>query len=295
MPKFDNKTIEALKDLHVIIIETHAIFDSWLERSVDNSFYFRDLQPNKFRKMDVFLNPIFRNYDRLIFLDADGIIGNSLEPLVKVRMPSDVTILLRQNDQSFGKNKLWENEYNTLSLTFSQGWRFGQAFPDRTKSGATCFFIVNVKKLPSPGQLMLQSLDILCNYRAAFKYNDQSIINLLFYHNISLIPWCVWDEVIHLESSPDLLAFCKEGMQNQRRLNGRLTFIYRHMNKQRKASCLGASQALSENAGQLPFPSKDANNGTTAQTAMPLYVNDIDSNASCLQALHEWKQRLPQD
>lgn len=290
---FDAKTIKALHRLRVVIIETNPILDQWFLKEVKGSYRVRKLDPFKFRKMDLFLNPIFRVFERLVFLDADGIIGSKLEPLAQVRIPENITVLMRQNDKSFGKDSLWSNEAAVDAFTSEQSESFVRRFPDREKTGSSCFFIVDVKKLQAPVHIMRNVLDILCNYRTAFRYNDQSLMNLLFYHNMGLIPWCLWDEVQILDTPSDLLSFCREHMKHQRWLNGELTFMYRHMSPTEKSVCRKASLQGKRNGANFSHNSKNkTHEATIVDRRRNTYLHDEVRSEVCLEALEQWERRL---
>ncbi|KAI0566277.1 Nucleotide-diphospho-sugar transferase [Gracilaria domingensis] len=225
---FEEETRQEIEELGVFVVRTRPIFDSWIDEMTESQKSYRHLEPNKFRKMEVFLNPVFRTYERLIFLDADGLL-TSLEPMLRVMFPDNVTILMRQNDRSFNKKSLHGNEINRKYLDANQTRQLDNRYPDRAKTGATCFFIVDVEKLPSPVEIFSRSIEIICTFRPGFRLNDQTLLNLLFYNELSLFPHCSWDEIVAMDDSRRLLQYCKENMRLQRWLLGHLSFAYRHM------------------------------------------------------------------
>lgn len=235
---FDKRIVEELKGLSVFIVHTNPTFDGWLNKTTYNQENFRSLQATKFRKMEILFNPIFRTLERLIYIDADGVLSSSLEPMVTVNFPESSTILMRQNDRSVRKQSLWGNEIASEMLSDAQNALLVWHYPDREKAGASCWFIVDVKKLAPPSILYLESIEILKNFRSSFKLNDQTLMNILFYDKMKTFPWCSWDEIRILDSSEALQGYCEENMHLQQRLNGDLVFLYRHMSVIEKQKCV---------------------------------------------------------
>lgn len=267
-------------DIHgVFIVHTNSIFDRWLVKEAEGS-HFRSLDASKFRKMELFVNPIFRAFDRLIYMDADGIVSSDLSPLLQVPFKHNETLLMRQNDRSVRKDSLWTNEISIESLNLERQEDLALQFPDRDISGASCWFIVNTPKLPSPVSILERSFEILCQYRAAFKLNDQTLLNLLFYDSISMFPWCSWDEVI-VENDPTILAqYCQRHMHLQRWLEGNIAFIYRHMSVQEKEVCV-AEATRRKKLGTLILATSRKNEQDS---------DDISKETNCTRSLHMWKQ-----
>jgi hypothetical protein len=236
--RFDDDLLESLDKYGVQVIHTSPALDEWIDRSTPRMFQFRQLEAVKFRKMEIFFNPMFRTFERIIYMDPDGYIGASLDPLVFMSFPLAVSVLLRQNDASFGKLPLWESELAPEALRLPERQKLRSRYPNRDKVGATSWFLVNTRTLSSPDDILRQSRYILELYKPAFRLNDQTLINLLFYNRLELIPWCAWDEVHIISDSIALRSYCIRHMEDQRHLGGRLTFIYRHMSPAEKIQCV---------------------------------------------------------
>lgn len=281
---FRQTDIDSLEGLGVVILHTHAIFDEWLSRGVENVDIFRTLQKEKFRKMELFLSPILRAYERIVYIDADGVIAASLDPLLHVEFPDPVSVLMRQNDVSLGKSRLWGNEMAVEVLTDEQLQKLATRFPNRVKTGGSCWFIVDMRKLPSPARMLEQSFELLCSFRAGFRFNDQTLMSLLFYDSIALFPWCAWDEVPILDNPRELKAYCRESMHLQRSLMGGLRFMYRHMSIAEKQGCV-----LGESVERSTMPGQYAP-GNSSET---LDEHRVNEEADCMTALEQWRKRLP--
>lgn len=291
--EFEATVTEQMEVLGAIIVHTNPVFDEWLEKGAENIDFYRTLQPNKFRKMELFFNPVLRAYERLVYVDADGVLDASLDPLLSVPFPENTTLLMRQNDISFGKKSLWANEIAIQMLTDAQLDLLWESFPNRVKTGGSCWFLVDVKKLPSPGQILSRSLELLCTFRAGFRFNDQTLISLLFYDSISLFPWCVWDEVHIIDEPDELVKFCTKNQNIQRWLNGKLKFMYRHMNGEEKQICQIPRPI---NAMYIRTPGNDSKAGN--ETIEPpnderFLAHAVDSR-NCMEALQQWRTRLPE-
>eukprot|EP00177_Eucheuma_denticulatum_P006819 GFKZ01012406.1.p2 GENE.GFKZ01012406.1~~GFKZ01012406.1.p2 ORF type:complete len:366 (-),score=49.46 GFKZ01012406.1:2500-3597(-) len=297
---FDKGIVEELEELGVMIVHTQATLDGWLRKGVENFDVYREMDIRKFRKMEVFLNPIFRTYERIVFVDADGIIDGSLEPLINVGFPENVTLLMRQNDLSMGKGGLWANEIAVEVLTDRQMRLLAERYPNRAMTGGSCWFLVNVRRLESPRVLLERSLEILCTFRAGFRFNDQTLISLLFYTEIKLFPWCVWDEVRVMTGVEELRSYCKRNMHLQRWLNGRLRFMYRHMSPMEKRSCI--SSDIPRRTRHQNESADGGGNGGLKQVESErntVYRGDegkeaFSVEAECIRALQKWRNKLPE-
>lgn len=286
---FDIHIRDHLDELGVHVVQTSPIFDRWLHEDVDSNFIYRTLESSKFRKMEIFLNPVFRSYDRLIYMDPDGFIGSSLEPMLKVRFPPHTSLLMRQNEAAVGKRTLYKNEICLDALPRLEKRQLTARYPDRNMTGASCWFMVDVKRLRSPEELLLESIYLLCKYRAGFRLNDQTLLNFLFYNEMHLFPWCAWDEIPVLDLSTNLREYCKFHMQTQRWLNGGLTFIYRHMSPDEKAQCLGLA-LLRENKRVLPVGMRAHSENDEKAMFQPMSGRE-NGQKSCKSVMINWQRR----
>lgn len=283
MERFDNDVLNVLHELGVMVIETSPAFDAWLGKAVENRKVYRELQASKFRKFELFLNPIFRTYRRVIYLDADGIVGAPLDPMVNMPFPPGKKVLLRQNDWSVHKSSLWKNELAVEMLNWWQRAVLQQRFPDRTLAGASSWIILEPQRLEPPNRVFLRSVQIICTMRAAFRLNDQTLLNLLFYDHMGLIPWCSWDEVVTMDEPEKLGRYCKWNMRLQRRLNGGITFMYRHMSSEEKAVWVSRGSRLEQKGNKRKSEFVD--------DTRP-YLPKARTAHNCMEALMQWKVRL---
>lgn len=288
---FSENVVRAFRQYGVVFIYTNAWLDNWLVKSVSNRKLFRHLNAFKFRKMELFYNPVFRTYRRLIYLDPDGLISSSLEPMVRVPFPHNVSVIMRQNDRSVKKRWLWRNVFNTRFLTGHQQSILATNFPDRSMSGATSWFIVDVTKLPSPTAVFSNSLQILCTFRAAFRLNDQTLLNLLFYQNLGFMPWCSNGEIVLLQDVDSMKKYCDLEMARQRKIFGRLKFMYRHMSSKEKATIL--SQRVTTDDATIKDTirqvSEETDNVNGIEKSL-LTSTSPTNNLSCIKAFVNWRE-----
>lgn len=224
---------ELQDDLGVILVPTSGALDNWVGR----------LSAIKLRKMDIFFNPLFRTYDRIIYMDPDGIVNAPLLPLVLMKLPLDISIAMRQNDESMGKGRLWSEANGELVLdkvgTTEAKEMLSSYAPDRQKVGGSCWFIAEMSRMRTVQNLLQESRMTLCRYRDIFRYNDQTLLNILFYDEMEIFPWCASREVTILDGgSYELREYCQREMRVQRWLDKGLKFIYRHCSVEEKSNCL---------------------------------------------------------
>lgn len=242
-------TLEMLSELQddfgVILVPTSGALDSWAGR----------LSVVKLRKMDIFFNPLFRTYDRIIYMDPDGIVNAPLLPLVLMKLPLDISIAMRQNDESMGKGRLWSEANGELLLdkvgTTEAKEMLSSYAPDRQKVGGSCWFIAEMSRMRTVQNLLQESRMTLCRYRDIFRYNDQTLLNILFYDEMEIFPWCASREVTVLDGGTcKLREYCQKEMRVQRLLDQGLKFIYRHCSVEEKSNCLDMkSNASGKNLG----------------------------------------------
>lgn len=233
---FQESQKEALLNLGVDFVETSPALDDWLNKS-HGRYNFRKPDVIKFRKLELFFNPTFRFFDRLVYIDSDGVVGAPLDPLVHAAFPAGVSVVMRQNDVSVGKRSFWETELDLQALGDRDRANFESRFPNRPTLGASCWFIVDTRALAPVSRLLSESKSLLRAYRSAFRYNDQTLMNLLFYNEMETFPWCTWNELRMFNSTESLGTYCRRSMGAQRWLYGKLTFMYRHMAPFERAQC----------------------------------------------------------
>lgn len=146
-----------------------------------------------FNKMDVFLDPFYRKYDRLVFLDSDHyILSNCFRALVfDDRLREDVINRdpLHPTFAVVSVHPLTTYRDITFKLqTKASIDNFQTVFPDRSPGINTRFFVINPKEFPKPFLMASQVNHIINEYRPFFKHEDQSLMALLFYNQTMTFP-----------------------------------------------------------------------------------------------------------
>jgi hypothetical protein len=258
---------EATDELGVELVRTSGTLDAWVgNMKVPRRYHYRRMSAAKFRKMDIFFNPLFRTFDRIIYMDPDGLIASSLEPLALMTLPPDSVLGMRQNDASVGKPSLWRGEVAPDALLPAQRERLGALFPDHALVGASCWFMVEMGRLPPPRALLRTVRQLICEFKGGFRLNDQTLLNLLFYGRITLVPWCSGSEVAASVAESGggaaLRRYCDAHMRAQRWADGGLRFIYRHFSPAEKAECVGAPETTWDDAAPVDEGAGDVRNAS---------------------------------
>lgn len=147
----------------------------------------------QYEKLQLLTAPLFRKYERLLFLDADGIVQHPLEPLLKVALPHGQPIALA----TWWGRSLFETELNLWRLPSKKVDSLRKEHPDRDLVGSTAWMIVDPAQLPSANSMGDDIRKLLLELRAQFSHNDQGLVNLLF-PRPAFFPVC---------AGPDRLAF----------------------------------------------------------------------------------------
>lgn len=153
----------------------------------------RLLVPQKWRggtsaynRFSIFLDVFFRQFEAAIYLDVDGRLHGSLMPIFDALDRSNATLLMRDNGIGFGKGSIMQ-EY-----TFPP-----PNMRDSNVSGATCFFAVNLTKLPKVDDMedaFYHAANVLMN---TTNYADQGVLNYIFRHSFSAMAPCSPVKVVH--------------------------------------------------------------------------------------------------
>ena len=114
-------------------------------------------------------NPIFRIFNRVVYIDADTVVNSNIALFFELDIPPHITILMRDNGYGVNKGDLYSNEYSRNVPV------------KNTKSpGTSCLMIINMSLLPSPNTMDLLLRNLLEEHHRAFKYADQGLINMAF-------------------------------------------------------------------------------------------------------------------
>lgn len=232
----------AAEELGVEVVQSSGALDGWVANmDVPRVYHAARLSAAKFRKMDVFFNPVFRTFDRVVYVDADGTVAAPLAPLAAMSVPAWAAVALRQNDAALGKPRLWGGELDGAALAPATRARARALFPDTAAVGASCYFVAEMRRLPPPRALLAAARQVLCEFKPGFRFNDQTLINALFSRRLALLPWCAAAEARPVAGVAARARYCARDMAAQRAAEGGLRFMYRHFSPAEKAACVGAA------------------------------------------------------
>lgn len=147
----------------------------------------------QYEKLQLFTAPLFRKYQRLLFLDADGIVQHPVDPLLRAPLPHGQPIALA----TWWGRSLFETELNMWRVSSKHIDSIRKEYPDRDLVGSTAWMIIDPQQLPSSKSLGDDIRKLLLEFRAQFTHNDQGLVNLLFSHPM-FFPVC---------AGPDHVAF----------------------------------------------------------------------------------------
>ena len=125
---------------------------------------------------------MFRQYDRVVYMDADTIVQHRIDPLFDVIMPPNVTIIMRENGAGIHKGSLYKTEL-TGDVPIA----------DTLSPGGCCLMIINMHALPAPGAMAAQLRRTLNKYHKFFRHADQSLLNVVFRTAYNVMWPCVHD------------------------------------------------------------------------------------------------------
>lgn len=147
---------------------------------------------SQYAKVRLLEDEAFRAYDSVLFLDADGVVGAPLQPLLELELPDGRAVAMptwpttRQKHDSF-----YNREVNFKALEASAAQRLREEYPDRTLVGITAWFLLKPRLLPPPSVLRSQVDAALEAWRPGFRFNDQGLWNVLFYRTAAFYPLCI--------------------------------------------------------------------------------------------------------
>lgn len=150
-------------------------------------------------KTYIMLHPFFRHKDRfkyILYLDSDCITIRPIQGLIDRTLKyikdkhsnrvNDIFVAWREDyrHQSMYKAVLDLKKYDKNTLE-----ELKREYPDIVESKQGNVMLLDMLKLPSVEWFKSEMNRILNKYKAGFWRNDQSLFNLMFYHNSSDLGW----------------------------------------------------------------------------------------------------------
>lgn len=174
--------------------------DTW----VTNILLRGTLNPNgsKWLRMHMFTDSFFRKYETLLYMDVDGIVQHDILGVFGIADTN--TVVMRDNGMGISKGTLLKDELFPVKFGHlpNQG---GIAMSDTAHPGASNFLLVNMKKIAPPSEISAELYDLVARYGIFFRYADQSLINLYFRREYSVMAPCIQDiRIVHPDNSRDV-------------------------------------------------------------------------------------------
>jgi len=146
----------------------------------------------QYAKVALLVDVAFRRYESILFLDADGIVGAPLQPLLWLPLPAGrVVAMPTWPSTQVVHESLYAREVNFGALTPDAAARLRMACPDRTLVGITAWFLLRPTRLQPPSVMRNEVDAALSSWRPAFRFNDQGLWNVLFYNTSAFYPLCL--------------------------------------------------------------------------------------------------------
>eukprot|EP00929_Paragymnodinium_shiwhaense_P042357 TRINITY_DN21933_c0_g1_i2.p1 TRINITY_DN21933_c0_g1~~TRINITY_DN21933_c0_g1_i2.p1 ORF type:complete len:442 (-),score=76.61 TRINITY_DN21933_c0_g1_i2:111-1436(-) len=146
----------------------------------------------QYAKVTLLVNSSYRQYDTILYLDADGMVEAPLQPLLDVTMPAGRVIAMPTWPSAHVKHdSFYTREINFNAISEPAAERLRASCPDRTLVGITAWFLLKPQSLPSPDALRRSVTAALEDWRPAFRFNDQGLWNALFYNTSAFYPLCI--------------------------------------------------------------------------------------------------------
>lgn len=146
----------------------------------------------QYGKIKLLVDESFRRYSSILFLDADGVVGAPLQPLLESTLPTGFSVAMPTwPSASMEHESFYTREVNLRALNDKAVSELRIASPDRTLVGITAWFLLRPALLPSPEQMRLEVDDALRRWRPSFRFNDQGLFNVIFYNTSAFFPSCI--------------------------------------------------------------------------------------------------------
>lgn len=173
----------------------------------------------QYAKIQILVDPRFRAYSRILFLDADTVVQKPIAPLFKVALPPQTVIYARTNGKSIrpdGKHSLY-TEFMLNNLDRDALLLLESTYPNQNTVFASNYMMLDLAEMPHTHEIQQRIHTILEKYQKIFKFNDQGLLNLLFYGKAAVVPHhgVVFSENGEIDlrsvvsSETQLLEYCK--------------------------------------------------------------------------------------
>ena len=136
-----------------------------------------------YQRLHIFTSPTFRQYETVMYIDADSHVQHDITPLFNA-IPPNATIVMRDNGVGINKRTLFDNEFSG---------RHPVGVANTLSPGCSCLFVVDMRRLPTPAVMDKELRQTLHDYHDTFKFADQSLLNVFFRDDYAVVWPCVHD------------------------------------------------------------------------------------------------------
>lgn len=144
---------------------------------------------SQYKKLELFTNPFFRDWDRLIYIDADSVVLGPLDSILYNPLPSGRLIALADNNMYHKRPfDLYTHEYT--NLTNKTEFPLGLP-PNRMGNiGAANLLVIDIARMTPPKQLKQKLFRLVETLGPFARHFDQSIIHAAWPTELTTLPTC---------------------------------------------------------------------------------------------------------
>lgn len=143
----------------------------------------------QYKKLELFTNPAFRKWDRLVYIDADSVVLGPLDSLLRNPLPRGRVIALADNNMYHRKPfDLYTHEYMVGASTAE---RPPGLPPNRMVNiGSANLLVVDIGHMTAPGTLKDRLSGLITDLGPIVRHFDQSIIHAAWPTELTTLPTC---------------------------------------------------------------------------------------------------------
>lgn len=156
-----------------------------VELSTDWSFV-SNVGQSKVRmlKLEIFVNPYFRQWTRLVFIDMNSVVLGPISSLIGVPLPADRAIAMPDNHSNRKEASLHKIEY-APEMPPMAGPR-----PRDVRIGKASLMVIDLARMAPPAEVFQQVKAEILSIGAHCLQGDQGIINAVWQDQITTMPTC---------------------------------------------------------------------------------------------------------
>mmetsp|Transcript_119808 Transcript_119808/g.339573 ORF Transcript_119808/g.339573 Transcript_119808/m.339573 type:complete len:685 (-) Transcript_119808:316-2370(-) len=135
-------------------------------------------------KLEIFVNPYFRQWNRLVFIDMNSVVLGPISSLLDVPLPAGRAIAMPDNHSNRKAASLHKIEYAPEMLPLA-GPR-----PRDVRIGKASLMVIDLAQMAPPAEVLQQVKAEISSIGAHCLQGDQGIINAVWQDQITTMPTC---------------------------------------------------------------------------------------------------------